>query len=62
MYHQNLSLSLEQEFQVKVMEIAAQNMSRQQLLNLLLQSSRSLMLKDNIIRALIETSVEEAIY
>lgn len=50
----NLDLTLEQKFQIKLMEISAKQMSREQVLDLLLQSSRSLMLKDNIIRALLE--------
>lgn len=53
-HHYHFNLTLEQEFQIKIMELAAKQMSHEQLLKLLVQSSRSLMLKNNAIRALLE--------
>jgi hypothetical protein len=47
-------LTLEQEFEMRRMQDAAQNMSREQALDLLLQASRLLMLKDNVIRDLVK--------
>jgi hypothetical protein len=47
-------LSLEQQFQMRLMEESAQNMSREQALELLIQASRLLMLKDNVIKGLIK--------
>jgi hypothetical protein len=47
------SLSLEQMFQLRLMEECAVNMSRDEAISLLIQASRLLMLKDNVIRQLI---------
>jgi hypothetical protein len=43
-------LSLEQEFQMRLIQESAQNMSREQMQDLLIQTSKLLMLKDNAIR------------
>ncbi len=51
------SLTLEQEFQIKMMENLAQEMSRDQMLDLLLQVSQQLMVKDNVIRDLMKKDV-----
>jgi hypothetical protein len=47
-------LSLEQQFQIKLMEESAQSMTREQALELLIQASRLLMLKDNVIKGLVK--------
>lgn len=51
------TLTLEQEFQIKMMENLAQEMSRDQMLELLLQVSEQLMVKDNVIRDLMKKEV-----
>lgn len=43
-------LSLEQEFQMRLIQESAQNMSREQMQDLLIQTSKLLMLKDNAIK------------
>lgn len=48
-------LTLEQQFQMKLMEQSAQQMSREQMQDLLIQAARLLMLKDNAIRDLIKS-------
>ncbi|WP_448571133.1 NblA/ycf18 family protein [Trichothermofontia sp.] len=45
-------LSLEQQFQMRLVEESLSQMSHEQALDLLLQASRLLMLKDNVIRDL----------
>lgn len=45
-------LSLEQQFQMRLVEESLTKMSREQALDLLLQASRLLMVKDNVIRDL----------
>lgn len=45
-------LSLEQQFQMRLVEESLSQMSREQALDLLLQASRLLMVKDNVIRDL----------
>ena len=47
-------LTLEQQFQMRLMEESAQKMTREQMQDLLVQSARLLMLKDNVIRDLIK--------
>jgi Phycobilisome degradation protein nblA len=47
-------LSLEQEFQMRLMEESAQNMTREQMLETLLQAARLLMIKDNVLRSTIK--------
>lgn len=47
-------LTLEQQFQMRLMEESAQKMTREQMQDLLIQSARLLMLKDNVIRDLIK--------
>ena len=51
------TLTLEQEFQIKMMENLAKEMSRDQMLELLLQVSEQLMVKDNVIRDLMKKEV-----
>ena len=47
-------LTIEQQFQMRVMQESAQDLSREQMLDMLMQTSRLLMVKDNIIRDLIK--------
>ena len=51
----SFELSLEQQFQMRLMEQSAEQMTREQMQNLLIQSARLLMLKDNVIRDLIKS-------
>lgn len=51
----SFELSLEQQFQMRLMEQSAQQMTREQMQDLLIQSARLLMLKDNVIRDLIKS-------
>ncbi|HEY9828965.1 MAG TPA: NblA/ycf18 family protein [Stenomitos sp.] len=48
-------LTLEQQFQMRLMEKSAQQMTREQMQDLLIESARLLMLKDNVIRDLIKS-------
>jgi Phycobilisome degradation protein nblA len=50
----SFELTLEQQFEMRRMQNEAQAMSREQALDMLLQASRLLMVKDNIIRNLIK--------
>ncbi|AFY77889.1 MAG: NblA/ycf18 family protein [Hydrococcus sp. C42_A2020_068] len=50
----NLELTLEQQFQMRLMEQSAQEMSREQAISLLLETARLLMMKDNAIRLLVK--------
>ncbi len=52
------SLSLEQMFQLRLMEESALNMNRDEAIALLIQASRLLMLKDNVIRQLIKQVID----
>lgn len=47
-------LSLEQEFEIKKVQQEVQTMSREQALELLLEISKTLMIKDNVIRDLMK--------
>jgi hypothetical protein len=50
----SLELTLEQQFQMRLMEEQVVSLSQQQIEDLLLQASRLLMLKDNVIRSLLK--------
>jgi hypothetical protein len=50
----SLELTLEQQFQMRLMEEQVGAMTQQQVQDLLLQASRLLMLKDNVIRSLVK--------
>lgn len=50
----SFDLTLEQQFEMRRMQNEVQNMSREQALDMLMQASRLLMLKDNIIRNLMK--------
>jgi len=47
-------LSLEQQFQMRLVEQSTQAMSREQAVELLVEASKLLMLKDNVIRDLVK--------
>ncbi|MDG2991863.1 NblA/ycf18 family protein [Candidatus Synechococcus calcipolaris G9] len=49
----SVDLSYEQQFQMRLMEEQVDTMSHQQTRDLLLQASRLLMMKDNVIRSLV---------
>ncbi len=51
----SFELTLEQEFQMRMMEESTQNMTREQMQEVLIQAARLLMLKDNVIRNLVKT-------
>lgn len=50
MNSESFELTLEQQFQMRLMEQAAESMTREQMLDMLNQTMRLLMLKDNVIR------------
>lgn len=50
----SLELNLEQQFQLRLMEEQVGTMSAEQTKDLLLQASKLLMLKDNVIRSLVK--------
>jgi hypothetical protein len=50
----SFELTLEHEFQMKLMEESAQQMSREKMQDLLIKAARLLMVKDNVIRGLIK--------
>jgi hypothetical protein len=45
---------LEQQFQIRLMEESSQQLTREQMQDLLLQTTRLLMIKDNVIRNLMK--------
>lgn len=45
-------LTLEQQFQMRLMEESAHGMTREQALDLLIEASRLMMIKDNLIKDL----------
>lgn len=51
----SFELTLEQQFQMRMMEQSTQQMTREQMQDLLIQSARLLMLKDNVIRDLLKS-------
>lgn len=51
----SFELTIEQQFQMRLMEQSTQQMTREQMQDLLIQSARLLMLKDNVIRDLIKS-------
>jgi hypothetical protein len=50
----SFDLSLEQEFEIQKVQQEVQSMNREQTLELLLEISKTLMIKDNLIRALMK--------
>jgi hypothetical protein len=51
----SFQLSLEQQFQMRLMEESAQKMTREQMQEVLIQAARLLMVKDNVIRDLMKS-------
>lgn len=51
------NLTLEQEFQIRLMEQTAQNMTHDEVVDLLLQVSQHLMIKDNVIRSMMKKEI-----
>lgn len=52
-----LSLTVEQQFQMKLVENSTQHLSKEEMRELLIQLSRLLMMKDNAIRNLLRNNV-----
>lgn len=50
----SFNLTMEQQFQMRLVEQSARNMTREQALELLVDASRLLMVKDNVIRDLLK--------
>ncbi|MCU0567848.1 MAG: NblA/ycf18 family protein [Oculatellaceae cyanobacterium Prado106] len=57
MENDSFHLSLEQEFQIRLVEESANAMSREQMADLLVQLSRLMMIKDNVIRSLVKNDI-----
>ncbi len=53
----SFQLSLEQQFQMRLMEQSMQEMSREQLQDMLMQIVRLLLVKDNIVRDLVKSCI-----
>jgi hypothetical protein len=51
----SFELTLEQQFQMRLMEQSAQQMTREQMQDILIKAARLLMIKDNVIRDLIKS-------
>ena len=54
----NTSLSLEQEFKMRIFQESVETMNPQEARSLLLEASKLLMVKDNIIKGLIKKELE----
>ena len=54
----NTSLSLEQKFQMRIFQESVETMNSQEARSLLLEASKLLMVKDNIIRGLIRKELK----
>jgi uncharacterized protein YaaW (UPF0174 family) len=52
-----LTLTIEQQFQMKLIEYSVEQMSQEQMKELLIESSRLLMIKDNAIKDLLENEI-----
>jgi hypothetical protein len=53
----SFQLSLEQEFQMRLIESSMQDMSQEQLQDMLMQIVRLLLVKENIIRDLVKSCI-----
>ncbi len=51
----SFELTLEQQFQMRLMEQSTQQMTREQMQDILIKAARLLMIKDNVIRDLIKS-------
>jgi hypothetical protein len=56
-FNLELGLSLEQEFTMKIFEESVQTMDSEDMRSLLLEASKLLMVKDNIIKGLMKQSI-----
>ena len=54
----NTSLSLEQEFKIRIFQESVATMNSEEARSLLLEASKLLMVKDNIIKGLIKKELE----
>lgn len=55
----NYDLTLEQQFELKRMQDAAQAMTKEQAIELLIQAKRLLMIKTNVLKNLIENEAKQ---
>ena len=55
-FNLNMNLSLEQEFKIKSFENSLQKMNPQEMRSLLMEASKLLLVKDNIIKGLIKNN------
>ena len=53
----DFDLSLEQQFQYELMRVGVEQMTEEQSKKLLLQAARMVMVKDNVIRGLVQDKV-----
>jgi hypothetical protein len=53
----SFDLSMEQQFQVRLIEQTMQEMNREQMQDMLIQLTRLLLVKDNVIRDLVKSCV-----
>lgn len=53
-FNLNMNLSLEQEFKIKLFETALKDMNSEEMRSLLMEASKLLLVKDNIIKSLIK--------
>jgi hypothetical protein len=53
----SFELSIEQQFQIRLVEQTLHNMDREQMQSMLMQLTRLLLVKDNIIRDLVKNCV-----
>jgi Phycobilisome degradation protein nblA len=53
----SFQLTLEQQFQMRLIEQSAESLTREQLLDMLIQTYRLLMIKDNVIKDLVKEAV-----
>ena len=56
-YHFNLGLSLEQEFKMRIFQESVREMKPEEARSLLIEASKLLMIKDNIIKGLMEQDI-----
>ncbi len=57
----SFDLTLEQQFQMRLVEQSIHGMSREQAAELLVEASRLLMLKDNVIRNLVRKAIPSSV-
>ncbi|MGI0494970.1 hypothetical protein ACN4EG_24560 [Alkalinema pantanalense CENA528] len=57
MFQECFDLSVEQQFSIRSFEVNSYNLSEEQMRELLLEISRQLLIKDNVIRHLIKNGV-----